>query len=113
MSPRIELTKGFSTLVSDEDFERLSQYKWHASIESRGTKVYACRKETVNGKRAKIRMHRLVMGLPSGKEDPRVVDHLNHDSLDNRRENLEVTDQGTNMLRSPGWKKKKVCEPWL
>lgn len=100
----IPLSKGKVALVSDEDYERVSQFKWHASLESRGTKWYACRRETINGKRVKIRMHRFVMGLPPGAEDSRVVDHLNHNSLDNRRENLEVITQEENMQRSPGWK---------
>lgn len=100
----IPLTQGMVALVSDEDYEKVSQYKWHASLESRGTKWYACRRETIDGKRVKIRMHRFVMGLPPGKDDPRVVDHINHNSLDNRRENLEVITQEENMQRSPGWK---------
>lgn len=102
---KIRLTKGKYALVSDEDFERVNQYKWYASLESRGTKWYAVRRVTINGKKVKIRMHRFVLGLPPGKEDPRIVDHLNHNSLDNRRENLEVLEsQAENMHRSAGWK---------
>lgn len=101
----IPLSQGKFAMVSDEDFDRVNQYKWYASLESRGTKWYAIRRVTVNGKRVKIRMHRFIMGLPPGKEDSRIVDHLSHDSLDNRRENLEVLDsQAENMHRSPGWK---------
>lgn len=102
---KIKLTKGKVALVSDEDYEYLSQFRWYASHESRGTKWYAIRWERKDGKQRKVRMHRVVaerMGIL--KEPLQVVDHLNHKSLDNRRGNLEATDQNENMHRSPGWK---------
>lgn len=101
---KVPLSRGLFALVSDEDFEIVSAYKWCASHESRGFKHYAIRWETICGRRFKIRMHRFIMGLPHG--DPRVVDHLDGDGLDNRRENLEVVDQRENMLRVPGWKRR-------
>lgn len=109
----VPLTQGLVAKVSPEDLERVSQFKWYASFESRGTKFYAIRRIRVNGKQVKIRMHRFIMGLGTGFEDERVVDHINHDSLDNRRENLEIISQDENMRRSNGWKKKKVEEPCL
>lgn len=114
-------------LVSEEDFEQLNQFKWYASHESRGTKYYAIRRvytKDENGRKkgTKIRMHRVVMGLGTGFEDPRVVDHLDRecelghihtgDPLDNRRCGLEIITQEENMKRSKGWKK-KIEEPWL
>lgn len=97
-------------LVSDEDFDRLNQHKWYASKESRGTKHYAIRKVRREGKQAKIRMHREVLGLPIKYDGGLVGDHLNHDGLDNRRENLEAITQEENMRRSNGWKKKgMIC----
>lgn len=115
----IKLTKGFVAFVSEEDFERVAAHKWYASIESRGTKVYAIRWITVaKGKRKKVRMSHFVLDYPPGTlPEDSVIDHLNHDGLDNRRENLEVVSQAENMSRSPGWKRKGcpalVTEPWL
>ena len=43
-------------------------------------------------------LHREVMGL--GASDPRVVDHINGDPLDNRRENLRVVTQAENCQNS-------------
>lgn len=105
---KIRLSQGLFTLVDAEDFERLNQFKWTASLESRRTKMYAVRWKEREGKKVKIRMHREVMCIGTGAEDSRVVDHLDHDSLDNRKCNLEIIDQTTNMKRSPGWKKKKI-----
>lgn len=100
---RIKLSKGLYAKVSPEDFERLSKFKWYASLESRGTKWYAIRRE----KGVKIRMHREILGLgPDPKRLGPVVDHLDDDSLNNQRWNLETKSQPENMKRSKGWKKK-------
>lgn len=110
---KIKLTKGLWALVDDEDFERVSAFKWCASLESRGTKHYAIRWIKIDGKPVKVRMHRFVMDQPPGMVDGKVVDHLNDDGLDNRKSNLEIITQEENMRRSGGWKKKKVEEPCL
>lgn len=104
----IPLTKGKIALVSDEDYERVAAFRWCASNESRGTKWYAIRwTRNAEGKQVKVRMHRFIMADALAlAESGAVVDHLNHDPLDNRRENLEVISQEENMRRSPGWRKK-------
>lgn len=99
---RIPLTKGLFALVSEVDYARVNQFKWCASLESRNTKWYAVRKE----KGKKIRMHHFVLGvsretLPHGH----VVDHHDHNGLNNTRENLSIITQRENMLKSPGWKR--------
>ena len=117
----IILSQGFTAKVSDEDFDFLSQWKWSASLESRGTKWYAIRwsqkSEHGEGKRYKIRMHRVIMGLPP-KDDSVIVDHDDDDGLNNQRGNLNVMTQPQNMDKVPGWKgsrswKKKTEEPFL
>lgn len=100
---KIPLSQGLFAIVSDEDFDRVNQFKWTASNESRGKKKwYAIRYEKMpDGKRKKIRMSRFILGLSDG--DIRVVDHLDGDGLDNRRENLDVVYQDENMRRARGW----------
>lgn len=82
MSKIIELTQGKFSIVSDSDYESLSQCKWYAR-HSKGGKYYACR--CVG--RTTIRMHRVVMGDPPFGVQ---VDHINGNSLDNRRCNLRL-----------------------
>lgn len=118
----IPLTKGFHALVSDEDYERAMEFKWYASVESRGTKVYAIRwarkEERIalgfpNRTKLKIRLHRFVLNQPPlPGPDALVVEHKNGDGLDCTRENLELITQEENMNRVPRWKKKgmKVSE---
>lgn len=87
--------RGRSALVDDCDYERLSQYKWKAKA-SGGGNVYAVRNTLVGGKNVTLRMHRVVLGY-DGDQD---VDHINRDSLDNRRANLRVCTRAENLLNS-------------
>lgn len=87
---KIPLTKGYSAIVSPEDYERLSKYKWCASVRGHKTKrAYA--RTRINGKA--VEMHRLVHDA-----GPLWVDHINGDSLDNRRENLRSATPTQNAL---------------
>ena len=87
----IILTQGKVALVDDEDFERLSQFKWCASREKKHW--YATRNVIVpNGKRGKIRMHREIMSAPKDVQ----VDHRNNAGLDNCKENLRLATNQQN-----------------
>lgn len=93
----IKLTQGQVALVDDEDFEELNKVKWHAAWSSQTNSFYAVRNYRVRGEYWRLeseRMHRLILGL--GKDDPRQVDHLNHDTLDNRRANLQPSNHRQN-----------------
>ena len=76
----IYLNHDYSTLVDDEDFNSLNQWKWIAK-ESRGGNIYAVRHETINGKCKAIKMHRVIMNTPSNLQ----CDHVFHNTLDNRK----------------------------
>lgn len=95
----IPLTQGKVAIVDDEDFERLSRYRWHADWSKNTQTWYASRFfRTPDGRKSHIRMHRDIMQPDRGM----VVDHRNHDGLDNRRENLRIctqTDNGRNKRR--------------
>ncbi len=80
----IKLTQNKYAKVSPEDFEELNKYKWYAV--NAGHTFYAVRLGyNENGKRTTIKMHRQIMRPDKDK----VVDHINHDGLDNRKENLQ------------------------
>ena len=82
---QIKLTQGQVTQVDDEDFEYLNQFNWYALYDPGTKSFYATRNcPRLFGKQKKIKMHRVIMNTPEDMQ----VDHINHDTLYNLRENL-------------------------
>lgn len=77
----IPLTRGYVALVDDEDYEALRTLKWR--VQPSGNTHYAIANVHNAGRRTTVRMHRMLL---SGG----MVDHVNRNGLDNRRENLRV-----------------------
>lgn len=91
----IGLTQGQVALVDDADYEELSKYKWY-SLKNCWGDFYAVRKSPIQeGKRFTIYMHRQLLGLDY--RDKREGDHQNHNTLDNRQDNLRVCTHFQNM----------------
>lgn len=84
----IMLSRGMVAVVDGEDYDALASHRWHAS--GSGRYVSAARWE--NG--VLILMHRQILGLRPA--DGRVVDHINHDTLDNRKANLRACSAAGN-----------------
>ena len=72
------------TLIDLDDVEKVKKYKW----------VFSHR-YVVNGNTG-LRLHRFIMNAPEDK----VVDHINHNKLDNRKCNLRVCTQSQNTMNS-------------
>jgi hypothetical protein len=102
---QIPLSKGQFAIVDDDDFEWLSQWEWSA-IWAEGTQsYYARRMETSCGTRLTIRMHRQILGLETG--DKLQGDHINGNTLDNRRENLRAVSSAENKRNRKAHKNNK------
>lgn len=74
---------GLFTIVSECDYDRLSKYKWYLQVDSKSPHLrYVAR----GGGRCGVHvyLHRSIIGDKKGC----YVDHINRNTLDNRRENL-------------------------
>ncbi len=110
MTREIPLGSLYLTLVDDDDYDRLRVYEWFLS----GT-GYAVAFIPVDGQFKLTYLHRLLMDAQPGD----IVDHINSDPLDNRRDNLRiVTPQqnsqnkrlsahSTTRLKGVGWHKRR------
>jgi hypothetical protein len=88
---QIELTKGYFATVDDEDYERVAQFNWCATVKQQG--VYAVRGKGPRGKMKMIYLHRFLLGAVAGQ----YVDHVDGDSLNNRRDNLRLCSGRANV----------------
>jgi hypothetical protein len=109
---RIPLTRGKFVLVDAEDYYRLVKFRWTASAS--GNTFYASRGH--NG--TTLMMHRAIMGAPKHL----VVDHIDHNGLNNRRSNLRlsslaqnscnvVSRKGTSKYKGVHWK--RINKKWV
>jgi hypothetical protein len=90
----IELTQGQVALVDDLDFDRINQWKWSANWDPKAQSFRAGRNITVSpGKQSTVFMSRFIMNAKPDED----VDHRNHDTLDNRRDNLRRCSNNQNM----------------
>ena len=83
---------GAQDLIIDvEDYDLIKNYRWHLNTSSNPHTYYAKSAVYEGSKYIKsINIHRLIMGLGDYKNDPRIVNHINGNGLDNRKCNLEI-----------------------
>lgn len=82
MPKEIQLTQGKVALVDDEDFAMLvGMGRW-------------CYNSSYATRAAGVRMHRVILAAPKGAH----VDHINGDTLDNRRSNLRFCTDSQNQM---------------
>jgi hypothetical protein len=83
-------------IVDAADADWVNQWRW--SLLNHGS--YARRRETVDGRQKTILLHRELLGLPRVK-DGRRGDHIDRDTLNDRRSNLRVVTHTGNMQNVP------------
>ena len=86
----IPLTKDKYAMVDAADYERAASFSWHTSISGNRTYAYY----NINGRN--VSLHRFLTNAPKGM----VVDHIDHDGLNDRRSNLRLCTQRQNLYNS-------------
>jgi hypothetical protein len=96
----LSLTQGYSAIIDDEDFERLAQYNWFVLKTVLVTSVHLSAGRWVIGSKPRkcIRVHYDVLNIRPIRG--LVIDHINRNSLDNRKENLQISNKRQNFMNS-------------
>lgn len=92
MAKEVPLTKGYTAIVDDEDYDRVVKIRWHVLTGRINSPTYASSSQKINGKWKNVSLHRYILNAPIGIQ----VDHRNGDGLDNRRANLRVASVAQN-----------------
>lgn len=103
-SVEIRLTQGQVTVIDAKDLELVQGFSWVASRtkSARGFCAVANSQGTAASKQ--IRLHRMLLNASPDVE----VDHRNHDTLDNRRDNLRAA---TRLQNSRNVRKRQQTRP--
>lgn len=96
---QIQLTRGFVATVDDADLDAVASARWYALLTGGGKFIYAARSvRRDDGGRAVCLLHRQLLGAQPGQ----VVDHVNGDTLNNRRSNLRLCTKAQNCRNNRG-----------
>lgn len=87
---KIILTKGKFTIVDDKDYEWLNRINWYYSLTKDGNEYVLTK---INYKTTY--MHRLILNLQNSPKHI-YTDHINGNGLDNRRQNLRISNNHLN-----------------
>jgi ABC-type ATPase involved in cell division len=86
----------YEVQIDDEDYKWIKELNYcvnRKEIEKHGL-YYFFRNIHVDGKRTATKLHREIMGCVYG--DRKIVDHINGNTLDNRKCNLRICTQAEN-----------------
>ncbi len=87
--------KGCLALIDQDDLEKIDGYRWLARPS--GNRLYVQHLNHFKGGKQKVvHMHRLITNCPPDK----IVDHINGNTLDNRKSNLRICTYAENTKNS-------------
>ena len=100
MIATLTLADGRTTVVDEADLPLLVEHAWFGGGSKR---QYACTTVTIGGRRTTKKLHQFLLELSPDEEG----DHINGDTLDNRRENLRAVTHSQNAQNQRRLKKQQ------
>ena len=87
----VPLSQGYFAIIDDQDFARVSRFKWYAKVMRRKDgsvrNVYAAQNVRRDGERTTEKLHRFIMGVT----DPKIqIDHIDGTGTNCQRSNLRI-----------------------
>lgn len=89
---QIPLTRNKIAMVDDKDYEWLMKYNWITLKQRKDFYAIRNSRSLITGRRIHIRMHREILMAPIDM----LVDHRNHNGLDNQRKNIRLCTHSQN-----------------
>lgn len=93
-----KIIKKYDIIIDKDQFNKLNKYSWYKSTNPCGQIYFICKE-----KNKIVRMHRCIMNCPKDM----VVDHINGDTLDNRKCNLRICTKLQNQYNQKKHKGKR------
>jgi hypothetical protein len=88
MAKYVIASQGHKFLVDDDDFQMISEFVWFK--DKRGYAIANTPRD--KGQKTTLKMHRIILSAKPGE----IIDHINGDPSDNRKENLRIVTQSQN-----------------
>lgn len=128
LAVKVPLTQNKFALIDEADFDRVNEHKWYMQTNLRRDRLYAVtgypnRKNRKEGRSSIIFLHRFILNI---EDNTIIVDHINNDSLDCRKNNLRIATLSQNAQNrkrfnsnTSGYKgvslnkQKKYKHPWV
>ena len=82
----------FEVLIDVEDIDKVQYYTWRVNKEAGGYFYIKTNTKRTDGKQGTLSLHRLIVNNPQDM----LVDHINHNTLDNRKSNLRLVTNKQN-----------------
>lgn len=102
----IARVRDFHIRIDLDDYEWAKQWRWNVVFNSSGRLAYISRSTRLHGakgKQTRLYLHKEILkrAVGPGKRTHPIADHINGDSLDNRRHNLRWANAAMNAQNNP------------